>query len=59
MISNSFTYLRLNQNQINKKDHEIMLDIFIREALAARTLREAYAFAEGLVVGFGIGRIER
>jgi hypothetical protein len=51
-------YFGFNQHQINKQDDEIMLDVFIRELLAVGTLREADAFAEGAVVGFGVGGIE-
>lgn len=36
-----------------------MLDIFVREPLAARTLRQSHAFAEGAVIGFAVGRIKR
>ena len=35
-----------------------MLDILVREALATRTLREAYALAESFVVGFAVGGIK-
>jgi hypothetical protein len=34
-----------------------MLDVFVREALTARTLREPHTFAERLVVGFAVGRV--
>jgi hypothetical protein len=32
------THLRLNQDQINEKHDEVMLDIFVGEAFASRTL---------------------
>ena len=32
-------HLRLDQDQINEQDDQIMLDILVGEALAARTLR--------------------
>jgi hypothetical protein len=35
-----------------------MLDVFVGEALAVGTLGEAHAFAEGAVVGFGVGCVE-
>ena len=52
------TNLRLNQHQIDKQHYEIVLDVFIREALAVWALREAHAFAEGAVVGFGVCGVE-
>jgi hypothetical protein len=38
-------YLRLDQHQIDEQDDEIMLDVFVRESLTARTLRETHALA--------------
>jgi hypothetical protein len=35
-----------------------MLDVFVGEALAVGTLGEAHAFAEGAVIGFGVGCVE-
>jgi hypothetical protein len=35
-----------------------MLDVFVGKALAVGTLGEAHAFAEGAVVGFGVGCVE-
>ena len=35
-----------------------MLDVFVGEALAARTLGQAHAFAEGAVVGGGVDCVE-
>jgi hypothetical protein len=35
-----------------------MFDIFVREAFAVGALCEAYAFAEGAVVGFGIRGVQ-
>jgi len=52
------TNLRLDQHQIDKQHHKIMLDIFVREALAARTLRQPHAFAETAVVGFAVFVVE-
>ena len=36
------THLRLHQHQVNKQHHEIVLDVFVREALAPRALRQAH-----------------
>lgn len=35
-----------------------MLNVFIRKALALRTLRKSHAFSESAVVRFGVGRVE-
>jgi hypothetical protein len=35
-----------------------MLDVFVREAFAVGALGEAYAFAQGAVVGFGVRGVE-
>ena len=53
------TYLWLDQHQIDEQHDEIMLDIFVGEALAAWTLCETHTFAESLVVGFAVCGIER
>lgn len=50
--SPNMAYLRFNQHQINKHNHKIMLDVFIRKPFTVRALREAHTFAEGAVVGF-------
>jgi hypothetical protein len=47
-------YLWLYEDQVNEQHDEIMFDVFVREAFAVGALCEAYAFAEGAVVGFGI-----
>jgi hypothetical protein len=46
-----FTYLRLDKDEINEDHDEIMLDVFVREPLAARTLRKTHSFAQGSVIG--------
>ncbi len=51
-------YLRLDQHQVDEQDDEIVLDVFVREALAARALREAHALAQRAVVGFAVRRVE-
>lgn len=53
------THLRLDQDQVNEQYYQIVLHIFVREAFAARTLRQPYAFPEGAVIGFAIGCVER
>ena len=51
-------YLWFDQNKIDKQHDKIMLDIFIRKALASRALRESHTFAQGAVVGFTVSCIE-
>lgn len=53
------TYLRLDQDQINEQHHEIVFDIFVGEAFAARTLRQTHALSKSLVIGFAVRRIQR
>lgn len=53
------TYLRLDQNQINEEHDEVMLDILVREAFAARALRQAHALAECFIVGFAVCCVKR
>lgn len=45
-----FTYLRLDKNEINEDHNEIVLDVFVREPLAARTLRQTHTFTQGTVI---------
>ena len=51
-------HLRLDQHQVDEQHHEIVFDVFVRELLAYGALGQADAFAEGAVVGFGVGRVE-
>jgi hypothetical protein len=39
------SYLRLDQDQINKQHDIVVFHVFIGEPLATRTLREAHALA--------------
>lgn len=55
---NRSSYLRFDQNEIDKEHYEIMLDIFIGEPLTARALCQTYTFSERTVIGFAIGRVE-
>jgi len=51
--------LRLDQDEIDKEDDKVMLDIFVREAFTARTLGQTHAFAECFVIGFAVCCVER
>ena len=56
------SYLWLDQNQINEQHNKVMLDVLVGELLAARTLCQAYTFAQRAVVGFrvfGVQRLDR
>ncbi len=50
--------LRLDEDEVDEEHDEVMLDVFVGEALAAGALGEADAFAGGAVVGFAVGRVE-
>jgi hypothetical protein len=52
------TYLRLDQDQINEQHDKVMLDILVGKAFAPWALRESYAFAESLVIGFAVRGIK-
>ena len=52
------THLRLNQDEINEQDHKVVLDIFVREPLATRTLRQTHTLAQRAVVGLAVGRVQ-
>jgi len=52
------TYLRFDQDQINKQHNKVMLDVFVGESFAPRTLRQANALAQSLVVRFAVGGVE-
>lgn len=54
-----YTHLRLDQYQVNEEHHEVMLDVFVREQLAARALREAHALAQRPVVRLAVRRVQR
>jgi len=45
-IMEQMTYLRLDQDQIDKQNHKIVFDVFIRKALASRALRETDSFTQ-------------
>jgi hypothetical protein len=52
------THLRLDQHEVDEQHHEIMLDVFIRELVAPRALRQPHAFAERPVVRFRVFRVQ-
>ena len=58
-ISEENTYLRLDQDQIDEEDDEIMLDVLVCEAFAARALGQPHTFAERLVIGLAVCCVER
>lgn len=51
-------YLRLDQDQIDEEHYEVVLHVFICEALASWTLRQAHALAQRAVVGFAVRGVE-
>lgn len=58
MIVLGTSYLRFDQDQIDKKHHEVVFDIFVREALAAWTLRQSHSFSQSFVIGFAVCRVK-
>lgn len=51
-------YLRLDQDQINEKNNIVMLNIFVGEALAIRTLCQSYTLAERSIIGLAVSCVE-
>ena len=49
-----FTYLRLDKDEINEDHDEIMFDVFVREPLATRTLRQTHPFTQGTIIGAAV-----
>jgi hypothetical protein len=57
-IEGRSSHLRFDQDQINKKDHEVMLDIFVGKPLAPRALCQAHAFTETSIIGLTVGCVQ-
>lgn len=53
------TYLRLDQDQVYEQHDKVMLDIFVPEPLAPRALCQPNTLAQGAVVRFAVGGVER
>jgi len=51
-------HLRLDQDQVNEQHDEVMLDVFVGEALAARALGEPDAFAQRPVIRLAVCRVQ-
>ena len=58
LLHTTITDLRFDQNKIDEQDDEIMFDIFVRESLAARTLRKTDSFTQRSIVGFAVSRVQ-
>ena len=50
--------LRLDQDEVYEEHHEVVLYIFVGEALAARALRQADALAQRPVIGLAVRAVE-
>ncbi len=50
--------MRFDQHQIDKQYYKVVLDIFIGEALAPRTLRESNPLSQRTVVRGGVGGVQ-
>jgi hypothetical protein len=62
MVQGYPTYLRLDQHQINKQDHEVMLYVFIAEASTVLADSEADSMSAGSVICsrvFGVKSFDR
>ena len=51
-------HLRFDQDQINEEDDEIMLDIFVGESFAARTLGQTHSLSKRAVVSLAISCVK-
>lgn len=54
----SKSYLRLDEHEVDKDHDKVVLDIFVGEALAARTLRQSDTFALGAIIGTTVGAVQ-
>ena len=52
------SHLRFDQDQINKKNHEVMLDIFVGKPFALRALCQTHAFTEASIIGLAVGCVQ-
>lgn len=53
-----YTHLRLDQNQVDKQYDKVILDVFVRKVLAARTLCQAHAFAQRSIIGTAVSAVQ-
>lgn len=51
MSRERLTYLWLDEHKVDEDHDKVILDVFVGEALAARTLGQSHAFALGAVIG--------
>lgn len=51
-------YLRLDQHQVDEQHHEVVLDVFVGEALAPRALRQPHALAQRPVIRCAVGVVQ-
>jgi hypothetical protein len=57
-MGDSRAYLWFDQDQIDKKDNKIMLDIFVCKTLAAWTLCQANTLSQGAIIGLTVCRVQ-
>jgi hypothetical protein len=53
-----YSYLRLDKDEINEEDDFIVLNIFVCEALAVRTLSQSHSFPKRAVICFAVCRVQ-
>lgn len=58
LLVSSPSYLRFDKHEVDKDHDKVILDIFVGEPLAARTLRQSDAFALGAVIGTTVGAVQ-
>lgn len=51
-------YPWLYEHKVDKEHDKIIFDVFVGESVAARTLRQAHAFAQRAVIGATVGAVQ-
>jgi hypothetical protein len=57
-IEGRLSHLRFDQDQINEKDDEVMLDIFVGKPFALRALCQTHAFTDASIIGLAVGCVQ-
>lgn len=50
--------MRLDQDEVDEQNDEVMLDVFVRKTLTARTLSEPDTFSQRSVIRLTVGSIQ-
>jgi hypothetical protein len=51
-------YLWFDEDEVDEDHDEVVFDVFVGEALAARTLRQSHTFTLGAIISTTVGAIQ-